>query len=229
MVAPIAPAVVPTTSEPALDPALTHLPGMDAAEVVRIETGELRRRSLALPIALALIVLAVIGGGIAMLRAPSELVAERGEVKRAVVPVAPPPDAAVREAVVIADAAVTVEVPIDAAPAPAPDHRRTVRHEPPPHHDVVPPPHHEPAAAPPPAETIPAGFGKLTALHKEGSAYLMVMIDGRFFANTPMYNEAIPTGTHTIELVDVTTRKVLARRTVAVHPDEAVAISPTAP
>ena len=231
MVAPIAPAVVPTTSEPALDPTVTHLPGMSAADVVRLDDDDddvRPRRSLALPIALAVIVLAVIGGGIVMLRAPSEPVAVRGEIKRPVVPVAPPPDAAVREAVVIVDAAVTVPIPVPIDAAQVVEHHRTVRHEPPPLPAPA-PAHHEPAPTPaPPAEAIPAGFGKLTALHKEGSAYLMVMIDGRFFANTPMYNEAIPTGTHTIELVDVTTRKVLARRTVTVHPDEAVAISPTA-
>jgi hypothetical protein len=233
MLAPVAPAVVPTTSEPAAEPGLaTHLPAMHPADP---DDGDRSvRRGLALPIALAVIVLAVIGGGIAMLRAPSAPVAERGDDgKRAVVPIAPP-DAAV----IVVDAAM-IAIPIDAAQiVPAPERHHTVRrapapapapapaHPPPLPREAAPPPAVAPTPAP--AEAIPAGFGKLTALHKAGSAYLMVMIDGRFFANTPMYGEPIPTGAHTIELVDVTTRKVLAHRTVTVRPDDAVAISPTA-
>ncbi|HET9627547.1 MAG TPA: hypothetical protein VFP84_39595, partial [Kofleriaceae bacterium] len=226
MVAPVAPAVVATTNEPAAAAGqATHVPAMKRA-AADDDAPPPRRR--ALPIALAVIVLAVAGGGVALLRSKPEPIAEVAPV-----PVTPPRPMPIDAAVIVpandamndARAEVPIDVIVDAGEPPAdaavtvPGRRRTV-------HPAPPRPAPAPTPPPPPAEVVPAGTGKLTALHKAGSAYLMVMIDGRFFANTPMYGEAIPTGTHTIELVDVTTRKAVAHRTVTVHPDDKLTIEP---
>ncbi len=212
----LAPLAVPA---PAPDPGQsTHLPPYshgDDADVL-----DRPRRRIALPIVLALVVLGLVGGSIVMLRSPPRAV------------IVAPADAGLRDAT-LADAAI-VTVPADAAIVPLPadaaivtvpvdaGHIRTVHLR-----DAgLPPPrdarHPEPAAPAAPAET---GFGQLTAKHT-GDTYLLVMVDGRLFGPTPMFNEKLPAGPHTIELVDSVSKDVVARKTLTVHDGDKVSIAP---
>jgi hypothetical protein len=198
--APVAPAARPT-DEPAPDPsASTHL-----AAVTDDELELPPRQSMAVPILLGLVMLAIVGGGVALMRrAPERVVADAGIV-------APPVDAARPDAAVWIDARaeVPIEVPVDAAP-----HR--------PLHRTVRPPVDAPSPAPALAKA-PQGFGKLIAKSK-GERYLSVVVDGAILGPTPMFGKAIPAGSHVIELVDAQTSKIVVRRTVTVTDGEAITI-----
>jgi hypothetical protein len=71
-----------------------------------------------------------------------------------------------------------------------------------------------------------SGVGKLTAKHKPDGPYLNVVIDGKLFGTTPLFNKTIPAGTHTIELLEPDTAKVVVRKTVTVEPGQSVKIEP---
>jgi hypothetical protein len=119
MIAPIAPAALPTT-EPPPDPQVsTHLAAMTDDD----DDERPARKSLALPIVLGLLVLAMVGGGIYFLSAPRVPPANRdaGVVELAA-------DAAVIDAGAV-DAAALVDAPADAridAPIDG-GHHRTIR------------------------------------------------------------------------------------------------------
>jgi len=210
----VAPAQLPASEQPPQRDTPTHLPAPDEDEPLPA------RKSMALPIILALVLLAMVGGGIAMFAGKSKdtprdaaVVAiadaaldapivtapsDAGVELDAFVPSDAPIDAptrTVRDAgvkTVQRDAAISVAVPIDAA--------------------VVTPP--------------PSGVGKLTAKHKPDGPYLNVVIDGKLFGTTPLFNKTIPAGTHTIELLEPDTAKVVVRKTVTVEPGQSVKIEP---
>ncbi|MEO7735017.1 MAG: serine/threonine-protein kinase [Kofleriaceae bacterium] len=200
MIAPIAPAVPPTPAAPDDPQVSTHLAA---------HTGEhddrRPRRSLALPILLAVIVLAMVGG-IYLLRHASDVPVVRDAGVAPIdahaidaAPDAPPIDAPV-DAIAAIDAGVP---PIDAG------HRRPIRPPVDAGRTVV----HDAAPA---AEPVVAGFGALVAKHK-GDRYLNVVIDGRIIGPTPMFRQKIATGTHVVELVDAKTSEVVVKRTVKVE------------
>jgi eukaryotic-like serine/threonine-protein kinase len=208
-VGPVAPAALPTTEPPPDPQASTHLAAFTEDE----RAGLPPRRSLALPVLLGVLVLALAGGGVALLRHPGE--PGRRDAGLVAVPLdaTQPRDAAPEDAAPDAPADAPI-APIDGG------HRRPV-HLVDAGHTVG----RDAATATAAVDAIAQGYGKLIVKHA-GDTYLGVMIDGSFFDNTPVINEAIPTGTHTIELVDVATRKVVARRTVTVHLGETITITP---
>jgi len=230
MVAPIAPAALPVT-EPPPDPQVsTHL--------AAITDDDLRpaRRSLALPIGLGMVVLAMVGGGIYFLRAPGEPAARRdagiAELPADAARDAPALDAGAAPDMVIdvvidvvidagIDAGIDAmiepprEPPIDAGrrrPFRMPlDAGRSVGRD---------------APAEPPAATAAdstQGTGQLVVKHK-GDKYRNVVLDGRIIGATPMFGDPIPAGRHVIELVDAATSKVVLRRSVMVGPGDQVTI-----
>jgi hypothetical protein len=219
MIRPVAPAAMPTGEPPPDSQASTHLAAFTEDERDQLPP----RRSLALPILLGLLVLALVGGGVALLRHPGE----PGRRDAGVI-------ALPRDAAPSLDAAAEDAAPEDAAPDDAPadapiepidaGHRRPVRLLDA-GHTVRPVARDAATTTAARVEAIPQGEGKLIAKHA-GNTYLAVLIDGSFFDNTPVLGQAIPTGTHVIELVDVTTRKVVARRTVTVHVGETITITP---
>ena len=203
MIAPIAPAALPT-GEPTGDPQVsTHLAAVTGDELAA------PRRSLVLPIALGLVVLAFVVGGVALMRRDTALRVTRdaGTVER-------PVDAGARR-----DDAAAVDAPADAPvdalePAPVlPDRRR--HHAPRAPLDAGPRVEHAPAVAPP-VDAAARGFGRMTLKHK-GTRYLSVVIDGKLTGSTPMFGEPIAAGTHVIELVEPSTSEVLVRRTIMVE------------
>jgi len=213
----VAPAQLPASEQPAGRETPTHLPAPDEDEA-------LPRRSMALPIILALVLLAVVGGGIAMFAGKSK--DTPGDA--AVVAIADATIDATIDAPIVTvtlDAGVEVDavVPSD-APIDAPT--RTVRDA------GVKTVHRDAAvavAAPIDAAVVappPSGFGKLTAKHAPDGTYLNVVIDGALFGTTPLFNKSIPAGTHTIELLEPNTAKVVVRKTVTVEPGQAVKIEP---
>nr|MBA3502122.1 serine/threonine protein kinase [Deltaproteobacteria bacterium] len=190
----------------------THLPAP--------ETGELRpaRRSMALPVVLALLVLAAIGGGMAMF-------ARRADDT--------PRDAAVA-LVTPADAALDAE--LDAAPAAPPDAieadalsavpvdgpKKTVAL------DAGAKTVARDAAEKPidaPAAVKVEGFGKLTVRSGEDS-YLVVHLDGEVFDDTPFFRKQVPAGEHLIELIHPKTKERVLRKKIFVAPGETVEVSP---
>jgi hypothetical protein len=219
LIAPSAPAALPTT-EPPPDPQVsTHLAAMTGDE----DDPRPARRSLALPIVLAMLVLAMVGGGIYFLRAPAEPPARRdaGVVEL-------PADAA-HDASTIDGGAVDASVPADAPPDARIDaaidaaidagHHRTIR---------APLDAGRTAGRDAPAATAieasSQGTGQLFVKHK-GDKYRNVVLDGSIMGNTPMYGDPIPAGRHVIELVDAATAKVVLRRSVTVSPGEQITIT----
>ena len=226
MVAPVAPAALPTT-EPPPDPTVsTHL-------AAATDDALPPRRSLAVPILLGLVVLALVGGAISLLRprpreahdvaaAPADARAADGAT---VIVAELPIDAAV--VVLAVDAA--LPAPVDAA-LPAPfdaGTRRTVRIAVDagrtPIRDTPRPPTAPTQPAPAPPAAAAQGFGKLTAKHT-GDTYLSVVIDGRIAGYTPMFNKPIAAGAHVIELVDAKTSKVVVHRAVTIADGQTVLV-----
>ncbi|HEX4419381.1 MAG TPA: protein kinase [Kofleriaceae bacterium] len=243
VLAPVAPGASAGENAHAPEPHMsTHLAPLTEDELAAAELAP--RRSLALPIVLGLLVLALVGGGIALLGRPPDrgmqprpgidagidagIVDPRDAALRdAVVVVPPASDAAVMDAAAPDDAGIPIEVPVEVpidVPIDVPvdaGRRHTVRPLDAGHragHDAQ-------TAAPAGAETIPQGFGKLIAKHT-GEIYLNVLIDGSMFGPTPVIGEPIPTGTHVIDLVDVATHKIVVHRTVTVHPGETILVTP---
>jgi eukaryotic-like serine/threonine-protein kinase len=169
------------------------------------------RRSHTLAIILALIVLAMIAGGIVLLtrkREPTIAIdAPIAIVTRDVAPDAAP-DATPEPDAAVPDAAVP-----DAQAKRGPDAgARTVERDAPRAID---------AAPPPPAE----GFGLMTAKHP-GDTYLNVVVDGKFLGVTPMFKKKLAAGHHVIELVTADTNAVVVRREITVVDGQAFTIQP---
>jgi eukaryotic-like serine/threonine-protein kinase len=213
MVAALAPAVPGGASQP--EPVATHLEADDD------ELDAPPRRSLASRVLLAAVALALVGGGIALIRratAPpgphdavvAELPVDAGPVTDA------PSDHALDAAPV--DAAVPVDAPdapVDAGRRPVRvprDTRRTVGSD----AGIA-------ATAAPVIDAAVAGFGALTAKHTRGR-YLHVVLDGKVIGPTPMFRQRIPAGTHVIELVDAVSSEVVVTRTVTVDPGGSVTV-----
>jgi serine/threonine-protein kinase len=205
LVAPVGSAARPT-GEPEDGP--THLARPDGAPEVASRGS---RRSLALPIALALVVLAM-GVGVLGRWRGREVAAPRDG--GAVVMIAG--DAGEADAPVDARAEVPVDAapPADAAPPDAPLDRRDLRR----HRAPV-----DASRAVPQETPAVAGFGFLTAKHK-GDRYLNVVIDGRIVGPTPVFAKQLAAGRHTIELVDPASSSVVTSRTVQIEPDQRISV-----
>jgi hypothetical protein len=229
MVAPIAPAALPTTEPPSGPQVSTHL-----AAVTDDDDGDRPpRRSLALPIGLGMLVLAMVGGGIYLQRAPGGPPARRdagvtvsedvvvidGGGADADAALAVAPDTTIDAAIVVA---------IDAAPDASLDRGHHAKQRVPPDagratsrtvsRDAA--PAGSAAAAP---DVAPHGTGVLVVKHK-GTQYRTVVLDGRIMGSSPMFGDPIPAGRHVIELVDAATSEVVLRRTVTVNPGEQITI-----
>ena len=227
---PVVPAAAPALpGEPSPDagPA-THLAPMSDHEIRALPP----RRSLVLPILLGLAVLLAVGGALVLTRRPVASTArDAGAVADAAAPDAAS-DAAIdaRADATEAPPLVPVDVPIDAAiDAPTPDagHRKPAPVRPP--RDAGrPAPHDTPGTQGPEtaAGSAPAGqgTGKITALHR-GGRYLNIVIDGDNIGPTPQYNLAVPAGTHTVQLLDPPTGKVVVKRTVKVDAGQTVTVT----
>ncbi|MBA3463294.1 MAG: protein kinase [Deltaproteobacteria bacterium] len=161
------------------------------------------RRSLVLPVLLAVVVLALVIGGVVLTRNGSQPAADAGVPTDAAQIAAAPLDAAP----VALDAALVIEpadapAPIDAPPRKAPiDAGRPVT---------------VPKDAPEAAAVIDAapkatGTGLLDIRHKPGGVYLNVQIDGRSIGVTPMFRRSWPAGPHVLELLAPDTGEVVYR------------------
>jgi hypothetical protein len=214
-----APAALPVGEPPPGAGASTHLAAMSDHEVRALPP----RKSLVLPILLGLAVLLAVGGALVLTRRPDLTPArlDAGSVADAAgadaaVDARGPADAADRPVPPV----VTIDVPVD-APLPPPDagHRRPVH----PPRDAG-----RPAAPDAQAAAITQGSvaatGKITALH-QGGRYLNVVIDGDNIGPTPQYNLAVPVGTHTVQLLDPPTGKVVVKRTVKVDVGQTVTVT----
>ncbi len=206
-------AQLPATDEPIARETPTHLPP-------RVDTDDVvpPRRSYALPILLALVLLGLVAGGIVMFATTSKETPRDAPV---VADASPPADASIvaPDAAIDATAVVPVDAPaIDAAIAIDAPTKTARNHTP---RDAAPlaPSLDAPVAA-------PSGFGKLIAKHRPNDKYLLVLIDGKFVDNTPIFNGRIAAGRHTIELVEPDTKTVVATRTVVVEDGAAVTIQP---
>lgn len=211
-------AVTPAAvNEPEAPPGVaTHLPGnvTDDSGLDRVP-----RRSLALPMLLALIALLAVIGGVVLTRTGSEPTRDAGVVAvRDASVVAPDagidaaPDAGIDAAQVLepADAA----IPIDASPRRVPA-------------DAGRPPSRDAAiaaatvdAAPPPA----TGSGFLNIRHHAGGVYLNVVIDGKTIGVTPMLKKAFPAGKHVLELLAPDSGDVVHRQAFEVVDGQTVSL-----
>ncbi len=230
MLAPVAPAALPV-AEPPPDPQVsTHL-------AAATDDGRDRpsRRSLALPILLALLVLALVGGGVLFLRHASEPPAklDAGVVSPPIDPRAPGDAPAIDAApIAVADAmteAVTdvandAASAVDASSAPPSDagHRRPGRAPLDAGHAVA-RDASVPMMAVDAAGTVIRGYGAFTAKSKT-EQYLNVVVDGSIVGPTPQFNVEIAAGKHVIELIDAKTSKVVVKRTVMVEVGQTVTV-----
>ncbi|MBL9018188.1 MAG: serine/threonine protein kinase [Myxococcales bacterium] len=214
--APVAAAALPA-ADPSSPPASpTHLPpdrsgvASSANQLDDSSLDRVPRRSFALPLVLALAVLALGVGAFVVLRGSGTTT----------------PDAAI-DAATIAQAPDAAPVPIDAAPVP------TDVADPP--ADATAPPIDAPAKRAPPIDAgarpvpidaavktaaldaaekpAPSGQGFLDIRHKSGGVYLNVQIDGRAIGVTPIFKRPFPAGTHTLELLAPDTGEVVYRET----------------
>ncbi len=193
--------VVPgvTPAPVAAPPSPTHLPPNldDDSSLDRVP-----RRSFALPIVLAIVVLGGVIGGVLFLRRGSTAVtpdaavdaAQVAKVPDAAIDAPPPPPIDAAELVVPIDAPAKKNAPIDAGARPLPVDAavKTVAID----------------AAEKPA---PSGQGLVDIRHKKGGVYLNVQIDGRAIGATPIFGRAIPAGSHTLELLAPDTGEVVYR------------------
>ena len=197
-------AVTPAAPVPAGEPpsppgAATHLPGniIDDSSLDRVP-----RRSLALPIVLAFVVLALVVGGIFMLRrgggttTPDAAIdaAQIAKAPDAAIDTPPPPQPPDAAELIPVDAPVKKNVPIDAGARPVPV-------------DAA-----EKTIAIDAAETAtPTGEGFLDVRHKPGGVYLSVQIDGRAIGATPIFKKRLPAGKHVLELLAPDTGAIVYR------------------
>jgi serine/threonine-protein kinase len=241
-VVPAAAPALPGEPLPGAGPA-THLAPMSDHEIRALPP----RRSLVLPILLGLAVLLAVGGALVLTRRPvASMARDASAVADAAAPDAAS-DAAIEARADATEATplVPVDVPADAASrapfdAPLPPHDAGHRRPPPPLRPPRdagrPPPHDTPGTQGPEtaAGSVPAGQGsgqgsgqgrgRITALH-QGSRYLNIVIDGDNIGPTPQYNLAVPAGTHTVQLLDPPTGKVVVKRTVKVDAGQTVTVT----
>jgi hypothetical protein len=221
------PASAPTPAAPQLatreqTPLSTHLEADTSGSLDRVP-----RRSLALPLVLALLVLVAIGTAVYLAtrdrsQSPTRTARDAAPVRA--------PDAATADAVWVAevagqDAAVPVDafVPVD-APEPPDAGQRTVQRDAPQRRVDARPDAAEPAVSIDAGTPAATGFGTLTAKHPPDGTYLNVIVDGQLFANTPIFNKKIPAGPHTIQLVTPDTHQVVLSRTVTIVAGQAISI-----
>ncbi len=209
VLAPLGAATPAAVDEPEAPPGLaTHLPGnvMDDSGLDRVP-----RRSLALPMLLALLALLAVIGGVMLTRKGSEPTRDAGVVAvsdASVVARDAAPDAEVDAAIVVAIDAAQVLEPVDAAsPIDASSRRvpsdtgRTLGRD-----------------AGLPAATIDAtpapatGTGFVNIRHHAGGVYLNVVIDGKTIGVTPMLKKAFPAGKHVLELLAPDSGEVVHRQ-----------------
>ena len=168
------------------------------------------RKSLAIPVLLAFLVLGAVGVGVYMMtRTPAGQVHDAAVV--AAIDAAPDaaPDAAIDaplEAPVIVDAA----VPHDAG-------RRTVQIDA--GGRTVP---RDAAVLPPDAAPViePTGTGKLFVKHRPKGKYLVVFVDGKRFGTTPVLGKPLTSGKHTVELFAPDTDELVYKETITVDDGE---------
>ena len=214
--APAASAALPTNDPPAAGGS-THLAAATGDELDRPP-----RRSLALPMLLALIVLLAIGGIVyttrssttpgrdAAIALDAAAIADGGTI---IAPPDAPPDAPVADAGIVD--AQTRRGPADAARTVSPpDATRTVS---PPDAGIL-------AARPDAA--IALGTGKLIVKHHEHSpSYLEVYVDGTRFGKTPIVvARPIAAGPHLLTLIKPDTGEVVYRKSIAITDGETLTV-----
>lgn len=199
-------------------PSPTHLPANvdDDSALDRVP-----RRSLALPIVLALGVLALVIGGIVLLKGRGTTATPDAAIDAEAIAKLPPDaaiDAAIDAAAVPVDAEERV-VPAD-APIDAPPRKST-----PPDAGARPLPidaAEKAAAIDAAAKPVPSGQGLLDVRHKTGGVYLNVQLDGRAIGVTPIFKRSIPAGTHTLELLAPDTGEVVYKETFEIADGQAL-------
>ncbi|HEY5936285.1 MAG TPA: protein kinase [Kofleriaceae bacterium] len=170
------------------------------------------RRSLAVPVLLAILVLGAAGIGVFMMTRTPAGVVNDARTADAAVALDAQPDAPL-EAPIVADAAIldaTTE-PLDAGRRTAPIDAggRTAPRD----AAVVPP-----DAAP--AVVEPAGKGTLFVKHRPNSKYLVVFVDGKRFGNTPVLGKPLASGQHTVELFAPDTDELVYKTTITIDDGE---------
>lgn len=187
-------AVTPAAPEPP-GPG-THLPANDAHDS---SLDRVPRRSLVLPVLLALVALIGVITALVLTRTSSEPQRDAGvPIDLAIAPDAPidapPPPVDAREVVPprLADAAVD-------APG-----RRTTDAGRAPVKDAA-----EPTVAADAAPVQTAGQGTLNIRNKPGGVYLNVVIDGRTIGVTPMLRKVFPAGAHKLQLLAPDTGEIV--------------------
>ena len=168
------------------------------------------RRSLAIPILLAFVVLAAVGiGAFMMTRSPARQVASDAAAI----------DAAIDAAVIDGAAPIIVDAaPLDADPIEPLDARRPAAPDARPVTRDAAPPDAAPLVEP------PAGKGKLFVKHRPGGTYLVVFVDGKRFGNTPVIGKTLPSGTHTVELFAPDTEELVHKTTVTIDDGETATV-----
>jgi hypothetical protein len=206
---PPASASVPNVEQPVGRDTPTHLPAMERDDDM------LPRKRSVLPILLALLLLGVVGGGIAMLmkQQKSTPVARDAAIAIDAAPIVidtyfsehtmhidAEPDA------FVAIDAKTVKMPKDSGQRDAAIIAKSI--------DAA-----EPAV-------VLSGFGKLTALHNAGGAFMTVVIDGKVFGDTPLYGRKLAAGTHKIELIEPDSKAIVVSKTITITDGQSVTIKP---
>jgi predicted Ser/Thr protein kinase len=178
------------------------------------------RRSLLVPVLLALVLLGGVIGGVVVYSKKSDappdavVIAMPKEIDAA-----NQLDAAIAADVLEPDAVPDIDaaVPVDAEVKTTP-HEHTVKRDAGVKKEL---PIDAAVVAPP-----PTGFGKLTAKHRPNDKFLIILIDGRFYDHTPVFGGKIAAGAHTIELVEPDTKAVVVTKKVTVEDGEPVLVEP---
>jgi hypothetical protein len=203
--------------------ASTHLPAPTDAD---LDVPPRRRR--ALPVLLALGVLALVVGGGALLFGGHH---DKPPADAALVVVAPAPDAAVvvppaPDASEPSPSDAPEPSPPDAPEPPPPDAGDLTVHRPPPH---VPPHHVAPPALPPdapPPVVASTETGRLTIKHAAGGTFLNVSVDGRYVGDTPIYNRTFPAGHHHVTLVAPDSKAIVYETDIDLAANAKLTVSP---
>ncbi len=202
------------------EPAGTHLPGnrqtRDGAPLDDGELDRVPRRSLAIPVLLAVVALLAVIAGVMFTRRGAEPERDAGvPVVRDTAAVAPidaaPPVIVDAEILAPVDAAPVDGAPIDAPRRTPPDAAPATRRD----AAVV-------AASLDAAVVLPTGSGLVNIRHKAGGVYLNVVIDGHTLGVTPMLRRPFPAGKHVLELLAPDTGDVVHRQTFEVSDGQTV-------
>lgn len=190
-------------------PPPTHVPANVETEST---VDPVPRRSLALPVLLALLAL---GGVIAALLLTRTASSPPRDAALAL-------DAAVPDASFDAPIETMIDAPLDAALDPPIDARTVpadaaVRR--PPSDGGRPPPRDAaPSAVTIDAPATPGGQGVLNIRHKAGGVYLNVVIDGRTIGVTPMLRKPFPAGAHRLQLLAPDTGEIVFEKAFDLAP-----------